>query len=76
MSRHRSASGSGRFPLEWVTSVVVSAVKACAVLQSVCEVTGEQLNTQHRLIQEILLYEFELGDTAIEATQTIKHCQA
>ena len=51
--------------------VVVGGLRCCALLHSVSDLKATQMNVQHSLIQELLLYKFELGHKATEATKNI-----
>ena len=42
-----------------------------ALLHSMCDLKGAQMNVQHRLTQELMLYKFELGQNTTEATKNI-----
>ena len=41
--------------------VVASALSCCALLHSMHDLKVTQMNVQHHLICELMLYEFELG---------------
>ncbi len=51
--------------------VVVGALTCCALLHSMCDLKVTQMNMQHNLIQELMLYEFELDYITVEATKNI-----
>ena len=51
--------------------VVVSVLARCEFLHSVCDVKATQMNMQHNLIQELVLYEFELSHNTIKFTKNI-----
>ena len=51
--------------------VVVRALTCCAWLHSMWNLKATQINTQHSLIQEPMLYESELGHNTTEATKKI-----
>ena len=53
--------------------VVVGTLTCCALLHSLCDLKEAQMNIQHSLIQELMLYVFKLGDNVIEATKNICH---
>ena len=42
-----------------------------ALLHSMCDLKAEQINVQCNLIQELLLYKFELHHNAVEVTKNI-----
>ena len=52
--------------------MVVCMLTHCALLQSVCDLTGEQMNMQYSLIQELMLYKFERGHNDMEEIK--KYC--
>ena len=43
----------------------------CIASLHVCELKAAQLNVLHRLIQELMIYKFELGHNAVEANKSI-----
>ena len=49
--------------------VIFGALLHCALLHSVDDVKAAQMNMQHSLIQEYMLYEIEQSYNAIEATK-------
>ena len=51
--------------------VVVGVLTCCALLNSVCNLKGAQINIQCNLIQELMLYKFKLVHNATEATKNI-----
>ena len=50
---------------------VVGALSRCTLLHSVCNFKATQMNVQHSLIQQPMLYEFKLGRNTTEATKNI-----
>ena len=56
-----------------VGSIVVVSVLTCALFHSVCILKATQINVQHSLIQELMLYKFELDHNGAEVTKNI-HC--
>ena len=51
--------------------MVVCLLTHCTLLHSMCDSKATQMNVQHHLIQEFLLYKFKLGHDATEATKNI-----
>ena len=51
--------------------MVVGMLTCCALLHSVHDLKATQMNVQHSLIHEFMLYEFELSHNTMEATQNI-----
>ena len=51
--------------------VVVGALTCYTLLYSVSDLKAAQMNVQHSLIHELLLYEFEQGYNTVEATEEI-----
>ena len=51
--------------------MIVGALTRNALFHSVCDLKAAQINTQTSLIREFVLYEFELGHYAAEATKNI-----
>ena len=49
--------------------VVVGTLTHCAMLQSMYDLKSTQVNTQHSLIQQLILYEFKLGHNVIEVAK-------
>ena len=54
-----------------VGSIMVVSVLTCALLPSMCELKATQMNMPYSLIWELILYKFELGHNAEEATKNI-----
>ena len=54
-----------------VTIMVVGILTCCALLHSVCDLKAAQIYVQYHLIWELMLYEFEPGHNAMEATKII-----
>ena len=54
-----------------VGSIVLGGVLTHALLHSICDLKAAQINVQCSLIQEFLLYEFELGHNAVKAIKNI-----
>ena len=52
-----------------VGSIVVVGVLTCTMLHSMCNLKATQMNMQHNLIQELMLYKFQLGCIGAEATK-------
>ena len=46
------------------------ALTHCTLLQSKYNLKAIQMNMQRSLIQELILYEFKVGDNTVEATKT------
>ena len=51
--------------------MAVGVLTCCAFLHSVCDLKATQMNVQHSLIQELRLFESELGHNAAEVTKNI-----
>ena len=51
--------------------VVVSVLTCCILLHSMKDLKAVQINVQCSLIQELILYKFELGNNIMEATENI-----
>ena len=51
--------------------VVIGALTYCALLHYIYNLKAAQMNVQHSLILELMLYEFEFQQNAVEATKTI-----
>ena len=51
--------------------VLVGALTHCALLHPMCDLKVVQINMQSSLIQEFMLYKFELGYKAMEVTKNI-----
>ena len=51
--------------------MVLGALTRCTLLHSVCDLKTIQMNVQHSIIQEDMLYDIKLGHIATEATKTI-----
>ena len=49
--------------------MVVGALASCALFHYVYDLKATQMNVQHSLIQEIMLYKFEEGHNAVKATK-------
>ena len=47
----------------------ITVVSAFILLHSVCNLKTTQMNVQRSLIRELMLYEFDLGHNATEATK-------
>ena len=60
-----------KIPTVVIKSMVVCVLTFCALLHSMCDLKAPQMNVQHSLIQELLLYEFKLGHNTAEATKNI-----
>ena len=60
-----------KVPAKISSIVIVGLLSHCAFLQSECYLKATQVNVQHRIIQEHLLYKFELGYHATEVTKNI-----
>ena len=58
-------------PTVVVSIMVVSALTHCTLLHSMCNLKAKQINMQCHLIQELILYNIELGCNAAEATKNI-----
>ena len=52
-------------------SVVVGALTLCALIHLMCDLKVAQMNIQNSLIQEFILYKFELGHKTVEETKNI-----
>ena len=50
--------------------VIVSTLTLCVLLHSRLDLKAPQMNVQHCLVQELVLYEFELGHNTKEANKT------
>ena len=58
-----------KIPTVVVSIVVGSAQTCCALIQSMCDVKAAQMDVQFNLIQELILYEFDLSQNAAETTK-------
>ena len=54
-----------------VSSITVVGVLTCALVLSMCESKATQMNVQHSLIHELILYKFKLGYNSAEVTKNI-----
>ena len=55
-----------------VGSIVVAGVLThCALLYFMCDLKAVQINMQHSLIQELMLYKIELGYSDVEGIKNI-----
>ena len=51
--------------------VVVGVLTHCALLHSMCDLKFTQMNMQHSLIWELMLYKYKLSHNTMEATKNI-----
>ena len=59
-----------------VGSIIVNgALTRCALLHPKCDLKDTQMNVKSRVIQELLLYMFQLGHNAAEATKTFSYAK-